>query len=167
MALIICPECQQPVSDRAASCPKCGFPFRPPPAPGERRSGLWWGLVLAVPAVLSVVAVVGLLAAIAIPSFLRTRNEAWVHVCLENLREIDAAKEQAAQSRILADGALPSAADVAPYFRGGLAVHTCPRGGRYVLRRVGEEAACTLHGSPSSAHTNAMRPNRGEPDDDA
>lgn len=27
MALIICPECQQQVSDQATTCPKCGFPL--------------------------------------------------------------------------------------------------------------------------------------------
>jgi hypothetical protein len=27
MALIICPECGQEVSDRATACPKCGHPF--------------------------------------------------------------------------------------------------------------------------------------------
>lgn len=28
MAMIKCPECQSSVSDKAASCPKCGNPFR-------------------------------------------------------------------------------------------------------------------------------------------
>ena len=28
MALIQCPECKSSVSDLAASCPKCGYPFR-------------------------------------------------------------------------------------------------------------------------------------------
>lgn len=31
MALMCCPECQGKVSDRAASCPHCGFPIAPPP----------------------------------------------------------------------------------------------------------------------------------------
>lgn len=30
MALIPCPECNTEVSDRAGSCPRCGFPIKPP-----------------------------------------------------------------------------------------------------------------------------------------
>lgn len=29
MALITCPECQQQISDQAATCPKCGYPLQP------------------------------------------------------------------------------------------------------------------------------------------
>jgi hypothetical protein len=36
MALITCPECQQPASDRAASCPTCGFPFGSTSASNEQ-----------------------------------------------------------------------------------------------------------------------------------
>lgn len=28
MALISCPECEKEVSDKAKSCPNCGFPFK-------------------------------------------------------------------------------------------------------------------------------------------
>ncbi len=28
MGLINCPECQRPVSDKAAACPQCGYPLR-------------------------------------------------------------------------------------------------------------------------------------------
>lgn len=28
MALISCPECEKEVSDKARSCPNCGFPFK-------------------------------------------------------------------------------------------------------------------------------------------
>lgn len=48
MALITCPECQQQVSDRAETCPKCGFPLSvlketnethtPPISPSEKRT---------------------------------------------------------------------------------------------------------------------------------
>ena len=29
MALIYCPECKKEISDRAISCPQCGFPLSP------------------------------------------------------------------------------------------------------------------------------------------
>ena len=28
MALIQCPECEQSISDKAAKCPKCGYPIK-------------------------------------------------------------------------------------------------------------------------------------------
>ena len=42
MALVRCPECGREVSDRAESCPGCGYPFRPAgPGPGGRGAG-WY-----------------------------------------------------------------------------------------------------------------------------
>ena len=37
MALIQCPECSGQVSDRASSCPHCGFPLSTSPAPAPKR----------------------------------------------------------------------------------------------------------------------------------
>jgi len=39
MPLIPCPECSQEVSDRAISCPKCGFPIKAT----EESSAMIWG----------------------------------------------------------------------------------------------------------------------------
>lgn len=35
MALIDCPECKEKISDKAASCPRCGFPMRRHPVDFE------------------------------------------------------------------------------------------------------------------------------------
>jgi len=41
MALIKCPECSNDVSDKAGSCPKCGFPFQnAPQSPNEKVDAL-------------------------------------------------------------------------------------------------------------------------------
>ncbi len=57
MALLTCPDCNGPVSDQAAACPKCGRPFRgryPPtaqPAPTAAKrvsTGSWIGCVLLI-----------------------------------------------------------------------------------------------------------------------
>ena len=44
--------------------------------------------------IMIVVAIIGLLAAIAIPSFIKARESSQTNACINNLRQIDAAKEQ-------------------------------------------------------------------------
>jgi prepilin-type N-terminal cleavage/methylation domain-containing protein len=44
--------------------------------------------------IMIVVAIIGLLAAIAIPNFVRARQTAQTNACINNLRQIDAAKQQ-------------------------------------------------------------------------
>lgn len=39
MALISCPECAKPVSERARSCPNCGYPIRPGAGEGTGYTG--------------------------------------------------------------------------------------------------------------------------------
>jgi prepilin-type N-terminal cleavage/methylation domain-containing protein len=77
--------------------------------------------------IMIVVAIIGLLASIAVPNFVRARSRAQTDACLNTLRQIDAAKQQWA----LENGKTPvdtpqwiGAADTAiqPYMgRGGLA----------------------------------------------
>ena len=50
--------------------------------------------------IMIVVAIIGLLAAIAIPSFVKARNQSQQNACINNLRIIDAGKEQWAMARV-------------------------------------------------------------------
>jgi membrane protein YdbS with pleckstrin-like domain len=43
VALIPCPECKQSVSDRAASCPRCGVALSPAAAPAIAAAATPWG----------------------------------------------------------------------------------------------------------------------------
>ncbi|MFO7870787.1 MAG: zinc-ribbon domain-containing protein [Kiritimatiellia bacterium] len=77
MAMIKCPECGRELSESAPVCPGCGYPVKPPPVP-KKSKGVGWavGCAVAGVAVLVIVAIVGLLAAIAIPSFVKARGTA-------------------------------------------------------------------------------------------
>lgn len=55
--------------------------------------------------IMIVVAIIGLLAAIAIPSFMRARQSSQSTGCINNLRQIDAAKDQYAMEKGLTNGA--------------------------------------------------------------
>ncbi|MCE9616596.1 MAG: hypothetical protein K8T26_20160 [Lentisphaerae bacterium] len=140
-------------------CPSCGGLVKVP----EPKTGLWWGLgclmvALAMPVI---VAVVGLLAAIAIPSFVKARDTSQVKACINNMRILDAAKEQAAMGRGLEVGDVLTEDDVSPFVKGGFAGLVCPRGGHYAINLLGEDPACSVHGSLSAS--SKPRP-RHEPD---
>lgn len=92
--------------------------------------------------IMIVVAIIGILAAIAIPAFTRARNTSRANACINNMRLIDAAKEQWALATGAADNAAPVDADVAPYIKGGV-MPTCPAGGAvYVIGILGVDPTC-------------------------
>jgi len=76
--------------------------------------------------IMIVVAIIGLLAAIAIPNFVRARTQSQKNACINNLRQIDGAIQQWALENKQASGATVVAADVLPYLKSSV---TCPSGG--------------------------------------
>lgn len=85
--------------------------------------------------IMIVVAIIGLLAAIAIPNFVKARTTAQMNACLNNLRQIDGAKQQWALETKQGSAATPTQADLEPYLgrsgAPGSATTTivCPAGG--------------------------------------
>jgi prepilin-type N-terminal cleavage/methylation domain-containing protein len=78
--------------------------------------------------IMIVVAIIGLLAAIAIPNFVRARTTAQQNACINNLRQLDGAKQQWALEQKANATASPTSSDVQPYLgRGsGGSLPTCP-----------------------------------------
>lgn len=91
--------------------------------------------------IMIVVAIIGLLAAIAVPNFVRSRNASRANVCIQNLRQMDHSKEQYAIENNAGEGSAVADADITPYIKGG-AVPTCPAGGTYTLGNIGTDPAC-------------------------
>ena len=94
-----------------------------------------------------VVAIIGLLAAIAVPNFAQARQNARRSNCINNLRLIDAAKQQYALENNADETASPAEADILPYLKGG-AMPTCPAGGTYSLNAVNVVPSCSKSGAP-------------------
>src|SRR2546423_7409816 len=65
--------------------------------------------------IMIVVAIIGLLAAIAIPNFVRARTTAQQNACINNLRQIDSAKQQWALETRQTSNAVPEETDLQPY----------------------------------------------------
>jgi hypothetical protein len=93
---------------------------------------------------------IGLLAAIAIPSFVKARTTSQRNACLNNMRMIDAAKEQAALEHNYRNGDTVPEQEVSTYVKNGLAGLVCHKGGRYTIKPLGEEPECSEHGSMSA-----------------
>jgi prepilin-type N-terminal cleavage/methylation domain-containing protein len=78
--------------------------------------------------IMVVVAIIGLLAAIAIPNFIRSRISSQMNACINNLRLIDAAKQQWALEQGQQENSRPKASDIQPYLGHGAngELPTCP-----------------------------------------
>jgi prepilin-type N-terminal cleavage/methylation domain-containing protein len=78
--------------------------------------------------IMIVVAIIGLLAAIVIPNFVRARTTSQQNACINNLRQIDGAKQQWALENTVPATARPTGAQIQPYLGrgsdGGLPI--CP-----------------------------------------
>lgn len=85
--------------------------------------------------IMIVVAIIGLLAAIAIPNFVKARTTAQKNACIANLKQIDGANQQWALENKKTDSDTVDAAGSVTYLKGGVAP-TCPAGGSYNIAVV-------------------------------
>jgi Tfp pilus assembly protein PilE len=98
-------------------------------------------VVLAIP---FMVATMGVLAAIAIPNFVKARECSQRNVCMSNLRMLEASKEQPALER---GGGSPGTHEAVAFAGRDL---RCPNGGSYTVSGIGAEPACSVHGTLSA-----------------
>jgi prepilin-type N-terminal cleavage/methylation domain-containing protein len=107
--------------------------------------------------IMIVVTIIGLLAAMALPSLIRARSTAQADACINNLRQIESACQQIALVKNLAAGATISLdTDVTPYIKlnSNGSIPPCPAGGTYSLLQVGAnpQSQCSLSTSVNPAH---------------
>ncbi len=106
--------------------------------------------------IMIVVSIIGLLAAIAIPNFVRARTTSQKNSCIENLRQIDAAKQQWALETRQSGNATPSYGNLDPYLNRGQMPQfangtvSCPASGltgfanNYDINPVDTSPACKI-----------------------
>ncbi|HTR40478.1 MAG TPA: type II secretion system protein, partial [Pseudomonadales bacterium] len=100
--------------------------------------------------IMIVVAIIGLLAAIAIPNFVRARATSQANACINNLRQIDAAINEWAleQGKKTGDGPASLTTDLTPYIKlnSSGAIPGCPAQGTYSVFSVGAtpQVSCNL-----------------------
>jgi general secretion pathway protein G len=77
--------------------------------------------------IMIVVAIIGLLAAIGIPNLVRARGTSQTNTCIDNIRMLDASKQQWALEHGAVATSVPQATDIQPYLgRGTGELPVCP-----------------------------------------
>jgi prepilin-type N-terminal cleavage/methylation domain-containing protein len=94
--------------------------------------------------IMIVVAIIGLLAAIAIPNFVRARTTSQKNACINNLRQIDGATQNWALDNKVGPSTSVSFANISSYLKDAV---VCPEGGTafsdsYTLTTVGAKPTC-------------------------
>ena len=95
--------------------------------------------------IMIVVAIIGLLAAIAIPNFVKARATAQKNACIANMKQIDGAVQQWAleEKKVATDAVLVTTATLLPYMKGSV-MPTCPAtGAAYTLVNVSTSPTCS------------------------
>ncbi len=103
--------------------------------------------------IMIVVAIIGLLAAIAIPNFVKARETSQKNACVNNLRQIDGAKDQYALEAGLGTGGTCTMPNIVSYMK---REPTCPVGGAaYTVNNIGTAPACASTATGVAAAHNA------------
>ena len=107
--------------------------------------------------IMIVVAIIGLLAAIAIPSFMHARAKSQATACINNLRQIDSAVQQfCMETGKKAGDSLNFPADVSAFIKMDSSgrIPSCPAAGTYILTAVGNipSVLCSLGSTVDPVH---------------
>jgi hypothetical protein len=88
--------------------------------------------------------------AIVIPNFVKARASGGSQppACINNLRQIDAAKNEWALENGKTNGVIATENDIKPYIKLDSSgnIPKCPAGGIYTIGKVGEKPTCSIGG---------------------
>jgi len=104
--------------------------------------------------IMIVVAIIGLLAAIAIPNFVKARQTSQANACINNLRQMDGAVQQYALEQKLASSSSYTLSVIKPYIKldSNNNIPACPASGTYTQgSTVTNPPLCSLS-SATPAH---------------
>jgi prepilin-type N-terminal cleavage/methylation domain-containing protein len=105
--------------------------------------------------IMIVIAIIGLLMAIAVPNYVRARATSQANSCINNLRQIDSAANQFALEQHKRTGqSISYPGDLTPYIKlnANSSIPICPAGGSYSCSTVGNAPTCDLSNSTTPAH---------------
>ena len=103
--------------------------------------------------IMIVVAIIGLLAAIAVPSFMKARASARRNACINNLRQLDAGKEEYALEYGGTNGDVLEWTNIALYVKDITNKMFCPAANTanrsysnsYLINKIGTDPSCRIY----------------------
>jgi len=110
------------------------------------------GLITGYLGIAWAVIMIPLMMAIAIPNFVKARDVSMQNACINNLRQIDAAKQQWALENNKKESDTPTAKDLSPYIKGGFESLHCPADGTYTIGVMTNSPTCSISGHQLPAY---------------
>jgi prepilin-type N-terminal cleavage/methylation domain-containing protein len=95
--------------------------------------------------IMIVVLIIGILLAIAVPNFIKARENSRTRTCIANLRQFEAAKEQWAMENKKGSADVPLGTDLSPNYM--KSIPTCPSGGTYTIGAISTNPTCSTGGT--------------------
>jgi type II secretory pathway pseudopilin PulG len=96
--------------------------------------------------IMIVVCVIGIILGLALPAFMKSRTQARKQVCIENISQIESAKQQWGLEKGKTDGDTPLQDDLIGTTSYIKKMPECPAGGTYDFKPIGTTATCTIEG---------------------
>jgi prepilin-type N-terminal cleavage/methylation domain-containing protein len=93
-----------------------------------------------------VVTIFGLLLGLALPNFIKARVRARQQLCIENLSQIESAKQIWGVEHAKKDGDVPTEAELVGADLYMKKKPVCPAGGSYTMNAIGANASCNIDG---------------------
>ena len=91
--------------------------------------------------IMIVVLIIGILMSIAVPNFIKARNNSQKSTCIANLKEIESAKEEWAMETGQSASATPQSTDLSPAYL--KSYPSCPIAGTYTIGDMSTRPACS------------------------
>jgi hypothetical protein len=101
------------------------------------------GLVTGYLGVAWAILFIPMMLAIAIPNFVKARATSMQNACINNLRQIDGAKNEWALEKGKKPGDTPTEQDLQPFLKNGT-FPICPAGGTYTIGAVSNAPTCSV-----------------------
>ncbi len=109
--------------------------------------------------IMIVVLIIGILLAIAVPNFVRARESARSKACIDNLKQIDSAKEQYAMDSKIATGtAISDFTNLVGATNYIKSTPVCPSNGTYTVNPVGTSPACSIGANTGATYAPHVLP---------